>query len=83
MGLFRNNPHVPPFDGIPHYKKPPADAEAWLDEVFDGRDYVAFTTGLRFMAKMTSTIGSGSVQRGYRMESSPGESPILQFRLRD
>lgn len=83
MGLFGKNPYIPPFDGIPHYTKPPRDTEAWLDEVFNGSPVVAFTAGLRFMLKMAGPIGRGAAERGYRVEPSVGQSPIQTFRLRE
>lgn len=82
MGLFGKNPYIPPFDGIPHYTKPPRDVEAWLDEVFNGSPVVAFTAGLRFMVKMAGPLGRGSAERGYRVEPALGGSPIQTFRLR-
>lgn len=84
MGLFRRrNPYLPPFDGIPHYTKPPADVEAWLDEVFDGRETVAFTYTLRFGLKVgMGKLGAGAAQRGYSMEPMVGSSPIVTFTRR-
>lgn len=82
MGLFRRrrNPYTPPFDGIPHFTDPPADVEAWLDEVFDGRSTVALTYSLRFARKVGLTkIATGAAQRGYRMDGDAGVSPIATF----